>query len=262
VQGRALPLLVAAHPDDETIGAGATMAYLSGCAILHVTAGAPRERRLYPVDFTGTAEQYARARRAEVEEALGLAGVRPAQISTLGATDGEVALDLPRLIEALAAVLTKAEPAVIITHPYEGGHPDHDATALIVHAASSLLRRRGRGEPLILEMTSYHMAKGDLSTGEFLDKHAGGPIFSFVLPRADRLRKERMLSCFRTQRRTLAPFSADVERFRVAPRYDFSRPPHPGPLYYERLGFPLTGERFRALARKALAPIVGRTLCL
>jgi hypothetical protein len=37
----------------------------------------------------------------------------------------------------------------------------------------------------------------------------------------------------------------------MAPRYDFTRPPHRGQLYYETLGWPMTGERFRQLAREA-----------
>ena len=35
------------------------------------------------------------------------------------------------------------------------------------------------------------------------------------------------------------------ERFRPTPGYDFSRPPHPGLLWYERLGWPLDGARWR-----------------
>ena len=50
----------------------------------------------------------------------------------------------------------------------------------------------------------------------------------------------------------LAPFPLDEERFRAAPLYDFTRPPHPGTLHYERHPWGMSGERFRALARAAL----------
>jgi hypothetical protein len=67
-----------------------------------------------------------------------------------------------------------------------------------------------------------------------------------------------MLDCFTTQRSMLAELEIpdDEERFRPAPRYDFSRPPHAGPLQYELWDFPLTGRAFCELARRALAEFV------
>jgi hypothetical protein len=40
-------------------------------------------------------------------------------------------------------------------------------------------------------------------------------------------------------------FPIDREQFRPAPKYDFSRPPHEGPLYYEirKLGWTWTEWR-------------------
>ena len=36
------------------------------------------------------------------------------------------------------------QPDVVLTHPYEGGHSDHDSTAFAVHLAAGILRRDGR----------------------------------------------------------------------------------------------------------------------
>ena len=44
----------------------------------------------------------------------------------------------------------------------------------------------------------------------------------------------------------------DVERFRLAPRYDFTQPPHAGDLHYEQFGWELTPQRWRSLAAAAL----------
>ena len=64
-----------------------------------------------------------------------------------------------------------------------------------------------------------------------------------------------MVACHATQARVLAPFPLGPERFRSAPRYDFSRPPHPGPLHYERADSGATwgidGARWRAEATAA-----------
>ena len=262
-------LLVAAHPDDETIGAGGLLAHLTVCAVVHLTDGAPRDPRRRADGFRGTRAVYARIRRAELLAALALAGVGPERVLALPGVDQEVALVMPPLARALEAVLRALRPSIVITHPYEGGHPDHDAAALIVRAAVARLRRRDAAAPMIVEMTSYHAGEGGLVTGAFLPPqaaadpplagaaglHPGPPALDAVtidLGGTDLARKRRMLACFATQRSTLAPFSHAVERFRPAPPCDFTRPPHDGPLHYERLGWILTGARFRELAAAAL----------
>jgi hypothetical protein len=67
----------------------------------------------------------------------------------------------------------------------------------------------------------------------------------------DAERKRRMLDAFATQRATLAPFGVGEERFRVAPAYDFTRPPHAGGLHYEQYPWGMTQRRWRRLARAA-----------
>jgi len=66
-------------------------------------------------------------------------------------------------------------------------------------------------------------------------------------------RKRRMFECLETKRDVLAQFPIEMERFRVAPCYDFSRPPHAGPLWYEILGFSMDGEMWRRVAAESFA---------
>jgi hypothetical protein len=64
--------------------------------------------------------------------------------------------------------------------------------------------------------------------------------------------KARMFRYFTTQQQVLSAFALDVERFRVAPRYVFTVPPHDGRLDYERYCTTITGAEWRANAEKAL----------
>jgi hypothetical protein len=64
--------------------------------------------------------------------------------------------------------------------------------------------------------------------------------------------KGRMLACHATQRRTLAPFTATVERFRQAPEYDFRNLPNGRRLYYETLPFEFRGNDWPGLVDQAL----------
>jgi hypothetical protein len=90
-------------------------------------------------------------------------------------------------------------------------------------------------------------------TGRFLDMTAARHL-ARPLAGPERAVKRAMLECFESQRAVLEPFLGDLteERFRQAPQVDFGAPPHTGPLWYERLGFPIAGSRWRGLAQRAL----------
>jgi len=112
--------------------------------------------------------------------------------------------------------------------------------------------RQPRGDaPALLEMTSYHQRDGALVSDRFVDE-ADYPAQRVGLTARERELKRRMIACHATQQQVLGQFPVGDEKLRPAPPCDFARPPHPGELYYERLGMPLDGVRWRALAREAL----------
>ncbi len=239
-------LLVAAHPDDETIGAGGLLAEHPGAEVVHLTDGAPLDARLWPREAPARREEYAGRRRRELAEALAVAGVDAGAVRCLGARDQEATRELPSLIPALMALLRGRRPALVVTHAFEGGHPDHDAAALAVRAALALA---GSPRPALWEMTSYHRGPGPLVVQRFLP---GGEseVVRPLGPEA-RARKRRMLDRFASQREVLEPFQAEEERFRPAGPVDFSRRPHAGVLHYEWLGW-RTFESWRSEASAAL----------
>jgi LmbE family N-acetylglucosaminyl deacetylase len=248
-------LVLAAHPDDETIGCGALLARAAVAHVVHLTDGAPVDPALVPAEWRRDREAYRRARRREALCAVGLAGVPAAHVLCLGAVDQDASFAMASLGRRAADLLETLAPDVVIAHPYEGGHPDHDAAAFVARAAIGLVAARGGRCPELVEMTSYHAASGQLIRGAFIG--GGGDRLRVVLSDPERSHKQRMLSCFETQRDQLADFSTAEECFRAAPRYDFSAPPHPGRLHYERLGWSMTGERWRELCDRAERELFG-----
>jgi LmbE family N-acetylglucosaminyl deacetylase len=250
--GQRSGLVVAAHPDDETIGAGGLMTRLKQCHVFHLTDGAPHDRRLWTSPGARTRGDYARIRRAEVARALSLAGVEPRSASNLGVADLEATRALTTIAQRVAALITMIRPDFVITHAYEGGHPDHDAASFGVWAATYVVARQGLTPPPIIEMALYHGAPGYLVMGQFLPC-PGAAELELTLTEDERWHKQAMLDCFGSQALTLMPFRAlEVERFRMAPEYDFSRPPHEGPLLYEQHDMGITGAEWREQAAHAL----------
>jgi N-acetylglucosamine malate deacetylase 2 len=244
-------VIVVAHPDDEAIGAGALMRDLPGVIVTHVTDGAPLHIDAARRNGHGTREDYLRARREEAVAALALVGIPAPRIRCLGFVDGEAALRLVEISYAVAGLLDELRPEVVLTHPYEGGHTDHDATAFAVHLACGVLRREGVPAPIVLELTSYHGLNGRRVHADFLPFWPV-PLRRVDLPTESQLLKARMFRYFTTQQKVLSAFPLNVERFRIAPRYVFTIPPHDGPLDYERYCTTITGAEWRANAEKAL----------
>ena len=243
--------VLAAHPDDEAIGASSVLGHHPGGAVVYLTDGAPRNIRLWPSDFRGSREDYAAKRRAEAERALAVTGLAPKDMYWLGAVDQEAIFSARELARSLAEILTKLKVEVLVTHSYEGGHPDHDAAAFI---AALAVARCEAHSVLPLEMTSYHARDGQCVNGEFLpstDANMGEELcIDLCLP--ERERKQRMFTAYASQSLVLSAFGTSPERFRRAPSYNFSRPPHPGKLWYESMGW-MSGEQWRALAAQHTA---------
>lgn len=235
--------VVAAHPDDESIGASRLLARSQNAYVIFVTDGAPRDQRFWPQTIASSRGQYAAIRRQEAERALAHAGVPGRQIIWLGGVDQEAIFSVPELLARLVDLVDQLQPELLVTHPYEGGHPDHDCAALL---SSLALQPFGIDLPRF-EMTSYHARDGRLVTGEFLTSNPGEE-WLCELSEDDKTRKRKMFAEYPSQHQVLESFAIDCERFRLAPAYDFRKPPHAGKLWYECLGWAMTGERWRALA--------------
>jgi N-acetylglucosamine malate deacetylase 2 len=248
----AATMIVVAHPDDETVGAGAQLARLEDVVVVHVTDGAPRDPSYARRFGFRSADEYGEARRQETRQALAHAGVPQERQLCLGYSDGEVPYHLVALSLRLAELFDEQRPEVVITHPYEGGHTDHDAIAFGVHLACGVLQREGTPVPVVLELTSYHAGANQRVVHQFLPGGSDAQIRTVRLSPEAAAVKARMYESFATQRDCLAQFSAEVERFRPAPRYVFTRPPHAGTLDYERRCRRMSGAQWRRYAAIAL----------
>jgi N-acetylglucosamine malate deacetylase 2 len=248
-------MVVVAHADDETIALGARMERLHGAHFIHVTDGAPRNEHDSRSHGFQSLDDYRKARAQELTGMFREAGLHRASQICLNFPDQEASLNLADITRRVAQQITEHEPEIIFTHPYEGGHPDHDACAFAVHHAVAMNRARGGGRPLVIETPFYHGGPAGFQAGTFLRSDGWMPEMFYELSDSERKRKQKLVTCFATQRETLKGFHDATERFRIAPVYDFTRPPHPGKLLYEHYPWGMTAEQFCLLAEQAEAEL-------
>jgi LmbE family N-acetylglucosaminyl deacetylase len=243
--------VVVAHPDDETLGLGAQLPLLSGITIVHVTDGAPRN--LEDANRLGfeTAQDYAQARRYELEAAMALAGIAPRALVGLAIPDQAAAHNLVDMARRLAALFAERAIGTVFTHAYEGGHPDHDATAFAVRAAATLAGRRAGAEIAVVEMPFYRASPEGWVVQQFLPDASRREVV-LTLDERQRDLKARMFAAHASQAGVLDRFPIAVERFRIAPDYDFAKLPPVDELLYERQNWGLTGPRWIELVREAI----------
>jgi LmbE family N-acetylglucosaminyl deacetylase len=245
-------LLVFAHPDDETIALGARIHRYAEGLLVHVTDGAPRNGLDSAAHGFSSVDDYRAARFGELDQALLAGGAAHLPRQCLAVPDQEASLELVELSNVLACTIGEATPEAIFTHAYEGGHPDHDACAFAVHQAVSLLVGP---KPLIVECALYHAGPFGMEIGTFLPHVATLSQIDYNLTPEEQERKRAMIAAYTSQRQTLAQFRLDTERFRIAPRYDFTRPPHAAPVHYDRYSWGTTSARFCELACAALSAL-------
>jgi N-acetyl-1-D-myo-inositol-2-amino-2-deoxy-alpha-D-glucopyranoside deacetylase len=174
-------LLVHAHPDDESIGTGATMAkYVAeGAAVTLVTCTGGEMGEILVPELEHLAadrdDRLAEHRRGELEDAMKALGVtdhrflggfgRYRDSGMIWAEDGSATVgdtvpdnafwhaDLTEAATLLAAVVREVRPQVLVTYDQFGnyGHPDHiqahRVATYAAHLAAVPSYRRDLGEP-------------------------------------------------------------------------------------------------------------------
>lgn len=120
-------LVIAPHPDDETLGCGATIARKVAAGTPVTVVIAADGRHSHGRSTMISPDQLRTIRAAEAVEATSALGLRPDQVTQLGHEDNHLADALPALTAQLRALIDEAAPDEILFASALDYHRDHRA---------------------------------------------------------------------------------------------------------------------------------------
>jgi len=161
-------LAVFAHPDDESMGMGGTLAkYAAEGVETHLVCASRGERGWFgPEEQHPGLERLGQLRSVELGNAVKELGMH--SLSFLGYVDGDV--DQADPVEAIARIVShirRIQPQVVVTFPHDGnyGHPDHIAIGQFTNAAIVCAADAGYKDPQNLPpyrvSKLYYMVDGE-----------------------------------------------------------------------------------------------------
>ncbi len=130
-------VVLAAHPDDETLGAGGLIAHLAALGAEIDVVVATSGEASHPDSTTWTPARLASVREREVRAAVRVLAP-DARLHLLRLPDGHLADHVPQLVETLRAL---ARPGCLLVAPWRcDGHPDHEAAGRAAAQAAEGVR--------------------------------------------------------------------------------------------------------------------------
>jgi LmbE family N-acetylglucosaminyl deacetylase len=194
---------------------------------------------------------YAAVRRAELAAALSIARVPSERAAKLEIPDQTAAFHMGEIANTLRSFLRGFD--IVLTHAFEGGHPDHDAVAFAVHAACAS-KAPQEVYPEIIEMPFYRASDDGWILQSFEHADRFEQIVLFLSPEEIE-RKHRMADAHASQRLVLRHFNLDCERFRPAPEYEFGTLPNGGIVLYDRYDWGMRADQWPSLVVDAAAQL-------
>jgi len=127
-------LVLAPHPDDETLACGGCIARVAGSGgsltLAVATDGASGRH-----DIPGP--ELVRIRRAELTAAVSELGTDPGRVVWMGFDDGQLESEVDRLAERVGELVASVRPTVVLSPWAHDTHPDHAALGRAARKATA-----------------------------------------------------------------------------------------------------------------------------
>jgi LmbE family N-acetylglucosaminyl deacetylase/SAM-dependent methyltransferase len=129
-------VVVAAHPDDESLGAGGLVAAARADRLPTALLVATDGEASHPASPTHSPEALARIRRGELARAAEALGLDESTVTSLALPDGRVGDHVDDVIAAIVDLVGDGRGCLVVAPYRADGHPDHEAMGRCAAAAA------------------------------------------------------------------------------------------------------------------------------
>jgi len=223
-------LVLAVHPDDETLGCGGLIQQaLDAGATVHVAFITNGDNNPWPQRYVETQwkispqdrKRWGQRRQVEALEALAVLGVKKTNALFLGLPDqgmtGLLDTGADEVIQMLANTINSLNPTLVLGPALDDTHRDHNATAVLVDMALARLPREAR--PRLLTYLTH--GEKVFMTG----------IHVVSLSKTQQETKRRAILCHQTQmalsRKRFLAYARRQEMYFESPAVERYQPQHP-----------------------------------
>lgn len=234
LKGHGTVLVVAAHPDDETIAVGCHMAFHQQAGqdlvVVYGTNGRGNWKTVRDKAWATVA-----MRQREALSALQIIDVPSGNVGFLGYPDGGAYRYFTYLVNDLETCMNAAHPELVYVHGFEGGHEDHDIMNLAVRAALARVALAPRVQEWAEYNAIYRLGDGQMN---FPDRPSprsqlsGDPnLREIKLEMLRRYESQGVFTLCQSQTEIIRPLTRDVPAIDLLVRYYGA-----SPFWMRRLG--------------------------
>jgi LmbE family N-acetylglucosaminyl deacetylase len=254
-------LILAAHPDDEVVACAAASGRAkqkgSEVFVFYLTNGCIARETLWPWQRKNYVPNLM-LRFSEAEQTARLLGLAPVGWSSRPAR--HLWRSLPTVLADVRQAVAAHKIDQLWVPAYEGGNADHDALNAIGHVLNTIIGKErqspppltGSGPkvpdarrdwdrggackavspPPVLEFAEYNFSGGKTRSQEFPLPNGSEQII--ILTPEEQKKKRAALALYVSEKQNLNYVRVEHECYRPLAAYDYSKPPHPGKLWYAR----------------------------
>ena len=217
-------LLIAAHPDDELVGAAFIIKKIllkKNLIIFFPTNGVLSKEEMWFWDKRKYQEKK-KIRNKEMKESLQYLGVK--KFFRQNIPTRKLKENIGKTFNKINLLIKNWKIDTVFCPAYEGGHQDHDV--------SNFICSRLRNNYKVFEYAEYNFSKGKINCNEFV-KPTNDEV-TIKLSEKEKREKMKLLEIYNSEKGNLDYVKLDKECYRKLYDYDYSKPPHPGKLFYRR----------------------------
>ena len=221
-------LFIIPHPDDEIVGCGIILKKFleegKRITLFFLTNGIIDVNQMWFWDKKNF-DKFLLRRTCEMKGSLRKLGISDFICRNLSSRT--LKNHIKRTHSEIKEIISKRKIDTIFCPAYEGGHQDHDVSNFICSRLTSMCQ--------VFEFAEYNNSYNRVKSNVFIQESINQTIIE--LDPIEKRIKSDLLMIYESEKKNLTYVETKIESYRQLYPYDYSKPPHPGVLFYRRFSF-------------------------